>query len=322
MRFALCALLAVGGLTGCLNLDVGNLGSPRPLRETTVLGDAGPKLAMVDVSGLIIEAAPRPRFLGFPSGPGPVARLREALDLAAEDPDVAALLLRIRSPGGTVGATETVHHELLRWKTRTQRPVIAYMDGLATSGGYYVAMAADEIIAQPAAVTGSIGVLLSGVNVTGLLDRFGVADQSFTSGPYKDAGSPLRDMSPEEAAQLQGVVDDLHSRFLDVVEAGRPQLERSRIVQLSDGRIYTARQALDVGLIDAIGHLEDAAAAAERRAGISESRVVIYRPASGEYRRNIYSAPNLPPAQVVELKLLPDEAMLSPGFYYLWRAAR
>ncbi len=321
MHTARCALLiAVFGLSACVNLDIGGLGGARPLEEATVLGERGPKLAMVDVSGLITEAT-RQRFPGFPSGPGPVARLREALDLAAADSEVAALLLRIRSPGGTVGATETVHHELLRWKIRTQRPVIAYMNGLATSGGYYIAMAADEVIAQPASVTGSIGVLMTGVNVAGLLERFGVADQSFTSGPYKDAGSPLRDMSPEEAAQLQSVVDDLQLRFLDVVEAGRPKLERSRIVELSDGRIYTASQALDVGLIDAIGHLEDAAAAAERRAGISESRVVIYRPA-GAYRQNIYSGRDLPGITVVDLNLLPEEATLSPGFYYLWPGAR
>ena len=317
MQFALCALLVfVCGLSACVNLDVGGLGSARPLQETTVLGEDGPKLAMVDVSGLITEAT-RSRFPGFPSGPGHAARLREALDLAAADRDVAALLLRIRSPGGTVGATETIHHELLRWKTRTQRPVIAYMNGLATSDGYYIAMAADEIIAQPAAVTGSIGVLMRGLNFSGLLERVGVADQSFTSGPYKDAGSTLRDMSPEEAEQLQGVVDELQARFLDVVEAGRPKLDRSRIVELSDGRIYTASQALDVGLIDAIGHLEDAAAAAERLAGISESRVVIYRPA-GAYRQNIYSRRDLPSVNVVDLNLLPEEARLAPGFYYLW----
>ncbi len=321
MHTALCALLIfVFGLSACVNLDVGGLGSTRPLREATVFGDGGPKLAMVDVSGLITEAKPS-RLLGFASGPGPVARLREALDLAAADSEVAALLVRIRSPGGTVGATETIYHELLRWKIRTQRPVIAFLNGLATSGDYYVAMAADEVIAQPAAVTGSIGVLMTGVNVAGLLERFGVADQSFTSGPYKDAGSPLRDMSPEEAAQLQSVVDDLYLHFLDVVEAGRPKLGRSRIAELSDGRIYTASQALDVGLIDAIGHLEDATAAAERRAGISESRVVIYRP-SGAYRQNIYSRRDLPSIKVIDLNLLPEAAMLSPGFYYLWPAAR
>ena len=321
MRFALCAPLIVAcSLSACVNLDVGGLGSARPLQEATVLGEGRPKLAMVDVSGLITEAT-RPRFPGFPSGPGTAARLREALDLAAADREVAALLLRIRSPGGTVGATETIHHELLRWKIRTQRPVIAYMNGLATSGGYYIAMAADEIIAQPAAVTGSIGVALRGLNVAGLLERLGIADQSFTSGAFKDAGSPLRDMSPEETEQLQSVVDDLQARFLDVVEAGRPKLGRGKIVELSDGRIYTASQALDVGLIDAIGHLEDAAAAAERHAGISESRVVIYRPA-GAYRQNIYSARDLPNVNVIDLNLLPEEATLSPGFYYLWPGAR
>jgi protease-4 len=192
------------------------------------------------------------------------------------------------------------------------------MNGLATSGGYYIAMAADEIIAHPTAITGSIGVIMSGLNFSGLLERFGVADQSLKSGPYKDTGSPIREMSPGEAAQLQGVVDDLHARFVDVVTAGRQALRREQIVELADGRIYTARQALDSGLIDRIGYLEDAARAAESRSGISESRVVTYHP-PGSYRHNIYSGPGLPPIQVVDLDLFPDgmEA-LDPGFYYLW----
>ncbi|MEE9278716.1 MAG: signal peptide peptidase SppA [Myxococcota bacterium] len=319
MHVRTSALLLVSGLLcGCLNLDLAGLGGARPLTETTVLGDRGPKIAMIEISGVIAETTAW-SILGLRRGPRLVARLREALDLAAADDDVVALLVRIQTPGGEVGASETIHHELLRWKTETRRPVIAYMDGLATSGGYYVAMAADEVIAHPTAVTGSIGVIMMGLNFSGLMERFGVADQSLTSGPFKDAGSSLREMSPEEAAQLQSVVDDLHARFIDVVVAGRPGLERERILQLADGRIYTAGQALTLGLIDRIGYLEDAVEAAEGRTGISQSRVVTYHP-PGAYRNNIYSAPPGPPVPLIDLDLLPEG--LAPGFYYLWPFAR
>ncbi|MEE8313513.1 MAG: signal peptide peptidase SppA [Myxococcota bacterium] len=322
MLARISTLLALACLmSACLDLDLAGFGRPRPLVETTVLGERGPKLAMVDISGVISENTPR-GILGLQSGPGQIARLREALDLAADDPEVAALLLRIRTPGGTVSATETIHHELLRWKAETGRPVIAFLNGLATSGGYYIAMAADEVVAHPTVITGSIGVIMVGLNFSGLMERFGIADQSVKSGPYKDAGSPLRKMTPEETAQLQGVVDDLHARFIEIVDSGRPALERAAVLELADGRIYTSRQALDLGLIDRIGYLEDAAKAAESRSGISESRVVTYHP-PGAYKHNIYNGSDLPPVQVIDLHLLPaGESSLQPGFYYLWPFGR
>jgi protease-4 len=123
---------------------------------------------------------------------------------------VVALLLRVNSPGGTVSASETLYHELERWKERSGKPVVAYLQGLATSGGYYVAMSADEVVAHPTAITGSIGVVMLGINVSGLMERFGVEDQTFTSGDFKDAGSALRPMRPEERAYFDEVIGDLH----------------------------------------------------------------------------------------------------------------
>jgi protease-4 len=246
--------------------------------------------------------------------------VREALDLAAEDDDVRALLLRIESPGGTVSASESLHHEIEQWRKDTGRPVVAFLQGIAASGGYYVALTADTIIAQPSTVTGSIGVVMINLNVAGLLDKLGVRDQTFTSGPFKDAGSMLREMRPDERAQLQGVVDDLHARFLEVVAQGRPELAPERISALADGRVFTARQAQEAGLIDRIGYLEDAVESLEQRLGIEESRLVVYH-RRGEYRANAYTSTPLPmPAVDVDLIDLGGPPFAA-GFYYLWPPA-
>jgi protease-4 len=316
-RWLLAALITLP-LSGCFigNFDLSAFGSADALEETVVKGESGPKLVMLQIEGMISDTAQSTR-LGA-ERPSMVARAREALDRAAEDDDVAGLLLRIQSPGGTVSASETLYHELAVWKEENQKPVVAYLQGLATSGGYYVAMAADEVIAHPTTVTGSVGVIMRGINVSKLMDNFGVSDQSFKSGTFKDAASPLRPMREEERKQLQSVVDDLHGRFIEVVLAGRPALDPASVTRLSDGRVFTANQALEAGLIDHIGHLEQAIEAAEKRAEISESRVVMYRE-SVEYLDNIYSHSPLTPQQVINidiLSLVPDP--VPPGFYYLW----
>jgi len=200
-------------------------------------------------------------------------------------------------------------------------PHASFMNGLATSGGYYVAMASDRVIAHPAAITGSIGVLMPGLSVEGLMEKYGVTDQTLKSGAFKDSGSMFRDMTPAERAQLQSVIDDLFARFKEVVAKGRPALSPEKVSALSDGRVYSAKQALDNGLVDQLGYLEDAVADLEQRAGISESRVVVYHRAN-QTKENIYSrAPNIA-VQVTDVNLLPiRQSDLAPGFYYLWQGA-
>ena len=310
------AIAAAIALTGCV-LDVGSFARTEPLEERVVFGDGGPKIAMLEISGMISSGERSSSPLGIPR-PSLVARSQEVLNIASEDDDVIALLVRVNSPGGTVSASETLYHEILRWKADTGKPVIAWFEGIAASGGYYVAMAADEVIAHPTAITGSIGVVMSGVNVSGLMERFGVEDQSFTSGDFKDSGSPFREMRPEERAHFQAMVDDLHARFQEVVTEGRPELEPAVVAKLADGRVYTARQAMELGLIDRIAHLDEAVEAIEKRVGVRESRVIAYvRP--GEFRENLYTRA---PVQVVDIDLLPFETRpLEPGFYYLWPPA-
>ena len=313
-RAFVCASIAGALLaTGCITVDL-PLAGEGPLEESVVDGESGPKILMVDVEGTITTRREEGSF-GLGGRESPTARMREEVDRALEDPEIAALLLRIDSPGGTVIASEMLYREVRRFKQKTSRPVIAQMVGAGASGAYYVAMAADEVRAYPSTITGSIGVIIAGLNLSGLMERFGVANQTLTTGPYKDAGSPLRPMRPEERAQLESVAQDLFVSFLDVVEKGRPKLTRARIEELADGRVYSASQALAAGLIDAVGDLPDAVEATKRAAGIEgEARVVVYhRP--GEEPENLFWA--RAPAQP-EAKALDFRQLSGPAFLYLW----
>src|SRR5262245_13424844 len=322
-RAALAAAsAAVLFLSGCIlysPIDLGALGSPGPLRENVILGTAGPKIVLVDVSGVISDE-PERSTLGISRRQSLVAETKSVLEVAADDDQVAALLLRIDSPGGSVSASDTIYHEILSWKTEHKKPVVAFFNGISTSGAYYLAMASDQIVAHPASVTGSIGVIMPGISIEGLMDKYGVADQTLTSGPYKDAGSILRDMRPEEKKQLQSVIDDLYARFTEVVAAGRPNLDKAKIKTPADGRVYSAQQALAAGLVDQIGYLEDAVADLQKRAGVAQSQVVKYT-RGNDTAENVYSrAPDLGLSlQSLELALQALQRNgLNPGFYYLW----
>lgn len=315
------AIVSLFFVSGCFTpiIDFGFLGRVSPLSEVTISGDAQAKLVMLEVSGVISFKQEGWSFGG--QQPSLISRLHEALSLAAADPDVKGLILRIRSPGGGVAASETLYHLVSDWKRETHKPVVAFIQGVAASGGYYVAMAADRVIAHPSSITGSIGVIMPGFNVSGLMERFGVADQSLTSGAFKDSGSSLRPMRQDERAQLQSVIDDLHDRFVDVVDKGRPDLDRSSVEKLSDGRIFSARQALAVGLVDEIGHLGDAIERARQLSGFSHAKVIAYREA-GKPVNNIYSDISSAAPAPVQFNVLSIGANKMPaGFYYLWPMA-
>jgi len=290
-------------------------GLPDPLIETVIYGESGPKIVLIDIDGVISESRDDHGFLE-PSEESMLARVREQLDHARDDSDVRAVLLRINSPGGSVTASDILYQELMRFKRDRGVPVVAHFMGVAASGGYYVAMAADELIAEPTGVTGSIGVIFVGVNLSGLMEKLGVQDQTLTAGAQKDAGSWLHPMKPVEREHLQSVLDDMHERFKQVVVAGRPGLDRQRVDALADGRIYSASQAKANGLVDGLGDLEETVAAAQRRAGLASARVVTYhRPR--EYRQNLYTqAPAVP--RVMRLELGPSLPLARPGFLYLW----
>ena len=304
------ALLALGCIT--VNLPTGQI---EPLVETVLDGEGDAKVLVVEIDGVITESSEVSDFFGTVSE-GMVGRLHEELELARSDEQVKALVLRINSPGGTVTGSDLLYDEIRRFREERKVPVVAQLMGIAATGGYYVALAADEIHAQRTTVTGSIGVIFSGFNVAGLMEKLGVENQTITSGEFKDAGSALRRMRPEERAQLQSVIDDLYERFVEVVKSGRAKLPPDKIRTLADGRIFSASQALEAGLVDEISSFDASVRRARELAGLASAQVVTYhRPR--EYRNNYYTRTTQRREPLVDL--WPDSIPShGPAFLYLW----
>ncbi|MGB2987336.1 MAG: signal peptide peptidase SppA [Phycisphaerae bacterium] len=312
---------AVATVTGCTgsSLLITPVAHRRALVETELSRDsrfAVDKIALVDVSGVITNA---PRHELFGEGEHPVSVLLEQLDKARRDRRVKAVVLRINSPGGTVTASELMHDEITHFK-KSGKPIIAVMMDVATSGAYYIACACDEIVAQPSTVTGSIGVVMQVFDLSGTMQMVGVKSEAIISGTYKDIGSPLRPMRPEERELFEQVVHDMYERFIDVVLAARTNLDEATVRRLADGRIYTATQAKEAGLIDRIATMRDAIDLAKQRAGVKRTRLVTYHRPLG-YRPNYYAqTPYRSGGDVNFLKFdLPDWLSRPvPQFMYLW----
>ncbi|MCF6155472.1 MAG: signal peptide peptidase SppA [Candidatus Brocadia sp.] len=305
--------------SGCSFISISLAPSVEPLKETTVSGSGKDKILMIDVSGIISEERRR-GLAGLSEEPDMVARIKEELKTATRDKNMKAIILRINSPGGTVTASDMIYHEIEQFKKTTNIKIIACIMDLGASGGYYVTVSADKIIAHPTTVTGSIGVIMINLSVEGLLQKIGVKDTSIKTGEYKDMGSPLKTMTEEERRIFQGVMDTLYERFLAVIAENRKKLTPEKLRFLADGRIYTARQALEYGLIDQIGYLDEAILLAKEEAGLTEARVVTYhRP--GVYKNNIYSQLSNAGFGAINLLNIDLKSFVNsgtPSFMYLW----
>lgn len=202
--------------------------------------------------------------------------LQLAIRAAANDEDVKAIVLDIDSPGGGITPSDELYHELLRFKASGEdRKVIIFMRDLAASGGYYVAMAGDWLIAQPTTIIGSIGVIMQSLNWKGLSDRIGVTDTTIKSGENKDLLNPFRETNPAQVAILQEMIDHMHHRFREIVSTSRG-LDEETLIPLADGRIFSANQALDLKLIDQVGYWDDVMTKTADMLGVPSIRVVRY----------------------------------------------
>jgi protease-4 len=191
-----------------------------------------------------------------------------------DDGSVRGFVVSINSPGGVVGPSQSVYHELRRLRDDEDRPVIASIGGIGTSGGYYVALGADSIFAMPGSLTGSIGVVMEFPNATELMDKVGVRMEVVKSAEHKDIGSPFREMTEADRALLDSLVRDVYDQFVDVVALER-RIQADEVRRVADGRVMSGQQALEFGLIDRIGNLHDALAAAGRMAGLGENPQVV-----------------------------------------------
>ena len=234
------------------------------------------KIAIVEIRGAIMGGE------GF---------ARHQLDQVKADESVRAIVLRIDSPGGTVSGSDELHYRLKKLAAERNLPVVVSMGSIAASGGYYVAMANggedDIIFAEPSTITGSIGVIIPHFDFSQLLKRFDVTDDSITSGPLKEMLSVTKSRSTELAKKERGIVQDLvdemFTRFKDIVRKGRPKLDDKTIEAVTTGQVFTANQAITFGLVDKIGFLEDAIARAVVLADLQEDsvRVIQYKKPQG-----------------------------------------
>ena len=216
-----------------------------------ILSLAGERVALVEVEGVILDADEV------------VGQLKEHL----ENSTVKAVVVRINSPGGVVAPTQEIYDAVSRLRAKG-KPVVASLGSVAASGGYYIAAAADQIVASPGTLTGSIGVIMQLTNLEGLFKKVGLRYEVIKSGKYKDIGSFSRSMTEQERRILQTLMDDVYEQFVDAVAQGR-NLERKAILAVADGRIFSGRQAKELSLVDELGGREEAIELASKLAGVS-----------------------------------------------------
>ncbi|MGB7156664.1 MAG: signal peptide peptidase SppA [Tepidisphaeraceae bacterium] len=311
------AALAVGGC-GTPSFLITPVSHTQKLREIPVAGGrSSDKIAVIEVAGILVNA----RTGGFlQPTENKLSLFKEQLDRAATDDKVKAVVLRVNSPGGTVTASDTMYTLLTRFKEKTRKPVIASLQEVAASGGYYVACASDEVMACPTSVVGSIGVIFNTYDVQNGLSKIGVRAEAIKSGPLKDMGSPFKAITPEERAVMQGMVDEYYARFVSVVKEHRTIDGDDNIRTATDGRVFSGEQALKLGLVDRTGLLEDAIKLARQTANAPGAKVIMYKRPYG-YAGSIYAnGPTpAPQANVTHLQLPGSDSLMPTGFYYLWQ---
>jgi len=252
------ALITIGVGVGIVVLFIGTVWVFMATLGEDGLPTGGPKVAVVEIEGIIVDGA------------AAVRELREH----ADNPSIKAVVLRVNSPGGVVAPTQEIFAAIQRAR-KAGKPVVASLGAVAASGGYYVAVAADRIYANPGTLTGSIGVVMQLANLEGLLKKVGVDYVVVKAGAYKDVGNFARTMSPEERKMLQALLDDVYSQFVEAVSEGRG-LEKKDVLAFAEGRIYSGQQALALKMVDELGGFEEAVEAAGKLANISGRPKLVY----------------------------------------------
>lgn len=243
----------------------------------------------------------------------PVEDCLRQIRAARQDDDVAAILLEVDSPGGEVTAADEIHRELTLFKeSRADRKLVVLVHDMAASGGYYISVPADRIIAQPTALIGSIGVIMQTLNIQGLSEKIGVTDTTIKSGKNKDMLNPFHPVDPAQVALLQESVDDMYDRFLGLVAEGRA-LKKSELKPLADGRIFTAEEALKHKLIDGIGYWDEAMDETAGLLGVDDLYVIYYQVERSFFEQLMGMGARLPSLQSL------FSAAATPRRLYLWR---
>ncbi len=321
-RFCLMAgLLALFLITACAGPQVKLFPDAKdPLKEFTLEGSGADRILMIPVRGVISDS---PREGLITTNPSLVQEVVSQLRKAEKDKRIKAVLFKVNTPGGTITASDILYHEITAYRQRTGAKVVSAMMDMATSGGYYMSLPADLIMAHPTTLTGSVGVIFIQPKAVGLMGKIGLGVDVQKHGKNKDMGSPFRESTAEEQKLLQATVDRLGDRFLSLVRKHR-RLDAQGLAEMSTARIFLAEEALKLGMIDRIGYLSDAVKETKKLAGLpDDARVVVYRrdeyPDDNLYNVAAAASGDRKPSLVnVEL---PEILNLTTGFYYIWPGA-
>jgi len=262
--FLLFVVLAVVSLFVAGSGDVFESRRDGFAEEVLVRGPAYQKIAVIRIEG-IIDGVQSERF-------------RKQLRIAANDENVHAVIVRTLTPGGTIAGSDQIHHEITKFRKQTGKPIVAFMQSVAASGGYYTSVACDTIVAEPTVITGSIGVIMNSLVIKELLeDKLGIQPITIKSGPRKDWPSMFTEVTEEQKQYLfDKIISPAYERFVSIVDEGREGLSEQQVRQLADGSIFAAEEARENGLVDEIGYFEDVVRITEQLAGIRDAKVVEY----------------------------------------------
>jgi protease-4 len=269
--------------------------------EVVQAGPRTTKIAVITVQGIINGAKAQDIY--------------SQLNAARKDARVKGLIIRVNSPGGTISGSDEIYNEILKYRQEEDKPAVAFMQGVAASGGYYTSVACEKIIAEPTTVTGSVGVIAGHFVLQGLLEeKLGIKAAIVKSGEKKDWPSPFRPFTEEQRQYIQEkLIDPAYNRFVEVVADGRESLTLDDVKRLADGSIYWADEALDEKLIDKIGYLDEAIEQVKSLAGIEEAQVVEYRrPFSLSYLLSSRSK------SILEIDRTTLYELSTPQVLYLW----
>lgn len=265
IALAFVAGLGVGAITGAAE----EVSAPK-LHKTVIGGSGDDEIAFASLTGIILQS-PSENPLIFSQGAVTPDQVERLLSLAIADTQIKAVVLHVNSPGGSAVASDEIYQQIR--SASKIKPIVVLLGDTAASGGYFIAAAGSYIIANPATLTGSIGVIAEITDVQELLDKIGVQQEVYKSGEFKDLFSGTRDRTLREQAMIQELLDTSYNLFLQRVAAGR-NMEVTRVRQLAEGQVYSGLRAQELGLIDAVGYRQDAFAKAQELAGISEATFV------------------------------------------------
>ncbi|GAB6069303.1 signal peptide peptidase SppA [Thiomicrorhabdus hydrogeniphila] len=322
MRYKLSSLLVIGLLSsvllsGCATIKLGQ-SYDKPIQEQVIEeGKSDDKVLIININGLLSDS-PKTGLLS--TAPSLLDSVMMQLKKAEKDKNIKAVLLKINSPGGGVTVSDILYHELMAFKERTHKKIYVQMMDVAASGGLYVAMAADHIQAHPSTITGSMGVIIINPDLSGTMQKIGAKVNVYKTGENKDMGSPFKAASQTDKQVFQGLVDQMATRFYDIVQSKR-KLSDSQMAVLKTARVFTGKTAVQNGLIDSLGYLSDATKKACKLANSKDCKVVTYR-----FKQNTNATSYSPTMQantpdqawkIVDIPLL-DQLKLKSGMYYLY----